>query len=258
MKRKVLFMGILVVLTLVGFVSPKVVMADTGYPPYDYKSATIKSLTDEETFSVDVEWGEFEYEYVNNSWRALPSSYDLYQNSNYVKVTNRTRHPISAGIYFTSNIYGLDAGIGVSVEREGFGTCVDARNKILYSNAWSNNNQNGGYVFKANPSDVVIYRDNKCEVQVEAGEAYDSTRNYYYAKSNLQFIGDPGTSYSSEVIDGTIYSNNVVGSQYNPTELAESVVYNVYLMGGDYSSIQGIYNTNKKLGTINLWIYSGD
>lgn len=256
MKIKKLIKGLMVIGALVGIAAPTIANADTGPETYDSKTLILKGFEDYDTVSVDVEWGDMEFEYSEHRWNPLPTSYDDYYNSNYIKVTNKSRRPLHAGAWFASNIYDLDAYIDVFTAREGYGTCVGAKNKILYSNAWSEERQNGGYVYKTNPADVIIYEDSNCELQVENGARYDSNKTYYY----VQLLSE----YAAASVDGTdvvipgvsSQYGDIVGSQYNPSSLASSATFYVELAGGDYSEIQRTFNNNKRIGTVNLWLYS--
>ena len=259
MKSKKIIKGLMVIGALVGLAAPMIANADTGGPAesYDSKSVTLKGFEDYDTVSVDVEWGDLEFEYSENRWNALPTSYDDYLDSNFIKVTNKSRRPLHAGAWFTPNIYGLDAYIDVFTSREGFGSCVGARNKILYSNAWSEDRQNGGYVYKTNPSDVIIYEDGNCELQVANGTKYDSNKTDYYVQLYGEYAGSSYEDGADVIIPGTISEYaDVVGSQYNPSSLASTATFFMDLAGGDYSEIQHTFNNNKRIGTLNIWLYS--
>ena len=99
MKCKKLLKGLMVIGILVGIVAPVVTRAETGPEPDDTRNIKIKSLDDFSTVSVDLEWGDLQFEYVyennNWSWRSLPNNSDLKKESSYVRVTNRSNFPLN-------------------------------------------------------------------------------------------------------------------------------------------------------------------
>lgn len=257
MKRKTFIKGLLVLGVLVGLAAPKVANADTGMDPYDSKNVVLKGFEDYDTVSVDIEWGEMEFEYSEEMWVPAPTSYDATKASNYIQIKNNSKRPLRAGVWFVPNVYRLASYVDGYLSRDGDGSCISAKDKILYSNAWSENKQNGGYVFKTNPSDVVIYEDGNCEVQVAKGAAYDSNKTYYYVELYKEFAGSSYENGADIVIPGVTRTyEGIVGSQYNPSAIASTGTFAIELYGGDYSEIQYRFNNNKKIGTVNLWLYS--
>lgn len=265
MKCKKLLKGLMVMGILVGITAPVITRADTGPAPDESRNIKIKSLDDFSTVSVDLEWGDLQFEYVyeNNNWRwrSLPNNNDLKKDSSYVRVVNRSNFPLEATLRFIPMIEGLEISYDASGLKEGVGTCVDATDKILYSNAWSTNKQDGLYEFKSDPMETVIYSDSNCRAQVPDGTQYDASKTYYYVKLESEFYGVAETdNYYSTIIPGVDKTGtvNVVGSQYNPTRLANMTEIGIGLFGGNYSTIRNVYNTTKTIGTLDIWLYSGD
>jgi len=267
MKSKKLLKGLMVMGVLVGLVAPKVAMADTGNAPDDSRNVRIKSMDDASVVSVDLEWGDLQYEYVYENgygyWTSLPNENDSQTNSGYIKIANRSRFDIRSSLEFLPTYSGIGATYDESEMKEGVGSCVDATDKLIYSNAWSEDKIYGLYEYKTDPMSTVIYSDSNCKVQVADGAEYDSSKNYYYVKLDSTFIGaavPDNSNVFNTLIPGVERrtSEEVVGSQFDSDKLATIVKIGIDLFGGDYSTVQEIYNTSKKVGTLSIWLYSGD
>ncbi len=267
MKCKKLVKGLMVMGIMVGLVAPVVTRADTGGgPSYDNRKVMLKAMDDPSTVSVDLEWGDlqFEYTYQGNGegrWDALPNSNDSQRKSSIVRVVNRSAFDMSARLQFTSSIPGVTSSFAVYDLKEGVGTCENAKDKIASSTAWSSSKQSGPYEYKTDPMATVIYSDSNCQVQVPNGEMYDDSKTYYYVKLDSNFEGATATANSvGGVIPGVDkhYTGNVVGSQYDSTKLASMNDFELELSHGDYSYIKEVYNSNKTIGTLDIWLYNGD
>ncbi len=266
MKCKKILKGLMVMGILVGLAAPVVTRADTGPEPDESRLVKIKALDDPSIISVDLEWGDLQYEFVykgygDGQWVSLPNENDIKGTSDYLKVANRSNFSLLADLRFRSLIDGVTSAFSLSEYKEGVGSCVDATDKIIYTSAWSQNQHNGPYEFKNDPMATVIYSDSNCQVQVADGATYDSTKSYYYVALDSEFIGATATADTvGQTIPGVDknYSENVVGSQYDPTKLASIVKFQLELFGGNYETVKGVYNSNKSIGHLDVWLYPGD